>query len=82
MKKKTLTTAIAAVFAAGIAIAGMTACNVERFTYDDAERYRAGATNVTGNVTDLEIDWLSGNVNVAYGEVETVTFSILLVMLP
>lgn len=75
MKKKTLTTAIAAVFAAGIAIAGMTACNVERFTYDDAERYRVGATNVTGNVTDLEIDWLSGNVNVAYGEVETVTFS-------
>ena len=75
MKKKFLTTAIAAVLVAGISLAGMTACNVERFTYDDAERYRVGATDVTGNVTDLEIDWLSGNVNVAYGEVETVMFS-------
>lgn len=75
MKKNFLTTAIAAVFTAGIATFGMTACNVEHFTYDDAERYKAGPANLTENVTELEIDWLLGNVNIAYGDVDTVTFS-------
>ena len=75
MQKKVFTTAIAAVLAAG-SLASMSACNnAEYFRYDDAERYKAGATNVEGNVTDLEIDWLSGSVNIAYGDVESITVS-------
>lgn len=76
MKKKILTTAIATVLVAGISLATMSACNnVERFTYDDAGKYNVGAASVAGNVTDLEIDWVTGNVSVAYGDVENVTFS-------
>lgn len=76
MKKKILTTAIATVFVVGISLATMSACdNVERFTYDDAGKYSVGASSVTGKVTDLEIDWVTGSVSVAYGDVENVTFS-------
>lgn len=76
MKKTILTTALAAVFVAGVSLAGMTACkNDEYFVYDNAGRYTMGAANVSGNVTDLDIDWLCGSVNVAYADVETVTFS-------
>ena len=75
MKKNFLKTAMAAIFTTGIALASMTACNVERFTYEEAERYKAGSAKLTENVTELEIDWLLGNVNIAYGDVETVTFS-------
>lgn len=45
------------------------------FTYDHAELYTAGGGSVSGTVTELEIDWVDGSVEIVYGDVETVTFS-------
>ena len=76
MKKRFLAIGIG-VLSAGIAFSGMTACQnlYGRFIYDDAMRYSVGGASVAGTVTQLEVDWLSGSVNVAYGDVEKVTFS-------
>lgn len=76
MKKKNLMMAFAIIFTAGISMVGMTACDsTEYFTYADAGKYSAGGANIESTITDIEIDWVSGNVNVAYGDVENVTFS-------
>ena len=74
MKKKFIATLVAAVLAFGL-MAGTTGCAEESFAYDDANKYSVGTAELTGNVTDLEVDWLSGSVNVAYGDVSNVTFS-------
>ena len=66
---------LTAAVAVGTALAGMTACNVESFHYDDAKNYSVGGATVSNTVGELEIEWLTGEVNVVYGDVETVTFS-------
>lgn len=67
---------IMAAFVMGSA-ASMTSCDmiIERFTYDDAKKYSVGEASIAQSVTDLEIDWLTGSVNVVYGDVEHVSFS-------
>ena len=75
MKTKFLAPFMATMLTLGLMLSGMTACNVERFDYDNAQKYSVGGANVTGNVTNVEIDWVAGDVNVEYGDVSAVTFS-------
>ncbi len=49
------------------------ACGVTvSYTYPDAGRYTPGGTKITGNVENLEIDWIDGSVTVAYHKENTV----------
>ena len=75
MKKGFLTLGIVASLSLGLALAGMTACNIETFTYDNAGKYSVGEASMTSAVTEIEVDWISGNVNVVYGDVENVAFA-------
>lgn len=43
--------------------------------YAYADQYTAGGGSVQGNVTELEIDWIDGSVEISYGDVENVTFT-------
>ena len=40
--------------------------------YANAEKYTAGETEITGTVNHLDINWVSGKVNVAYHQKDTV----------
>ena len=43
--------------------------------YADAEKYTAGGTEITGEVKNLDINWTSGKVTVAYHAENTVTLT-------
>lgn len=43
--------------------------------YDHADQYVMGGTTLSGAVTALDVHWISGEVNVVYGDVTGVTFS-------
>ena len=73
MKKILLTGTLATLCIATVAFSGCV--NFGGFTYDHAELYTAGNGSASGTVTDLEIDWVDGSIEIAYGDVETVTFS-------
>ncbi len=46
------------------------------FTYRDADKYTMGDAELsTGEISSIEIDWISGEVNVAYHTKDTVVFS-------
>lgn len=74
MKKRFLLAGItAALCASAVALSG---CSITTgITYSNADKYTAGGTTVTGTVTKLDIDWVDGSVDVAYGDVAGVTFS-------
>ncbi|MBE7077720.1 MAG: DUF4097 domain-containing protein [Clostridiales bacterium] len=55
------------------ALIGTSGCS-KNLTYENAEKYTAGGTTLTAAVTDVEIEWLAGSVEFAYGEGEGVTF--------
>lgn len=50
---------------------------VSPYTYDNASAYIKGGTMLsnTQTVNEIEIDWVSGSVEVKYGDVENVTIS-------
>lgn len=47
----------------------------DSLSYENADKYTAGGGSVEGVVADIEIDWIDGNVEIAYGDVGSVTFS-------
>ena len=75
MRKKFLAFGMTAMLSVGLALAGMTACNAEKFSYDNSNRYSVGNASMTSAVTEVEVEWLSGKVNVVYGDVERVSFA-------
>jgi len=77
MKKKFWITALLAVACMGVML--FPGCWVEFsssfLNYAHADQYTAGSGSVQGNVTELEIDWIDGSVEIVYGDVENVTFT-------
>ena len=77
MKKKFWIMAILAVVCTGLM--SFPGCWVEFsssfLNYAYAEQYTAGSGSAQGNVTELEIDWIDGSVEIVYGDVENVTFT-------
>ena len=72
-KKMTTIAVICAVFliaAAAFAIGSI--CNVMGATYENAESYTKGAADISENVKNLDIHWISGKINVAYHKENTV----------
>ena len=45
------------------------------YRYDNAEKYAAGAGNVEGTVRNLDVDWIDGQVTIAYHSEPTVLIS-------
>ena len=75
MKKNFLTSMISSGLVLGFILLSAVGCKAERFDYDNAKKYSVGGGSVTGTVTNVEIDWVAGDVNVEYGDVSAVTFS-------
>ena len=71
MKKRILSLGIIAVLFG--ALIGASGCS-KNLTYANAEKYTAGGTTLTATVTDVEIEWLAGSVEFAYGDDEGITF--------
>lgn len=42
--------------------------------YENGDKYTAGNGSAQSGVTELEIDWLDGNIEIEYGDVKSVTF--------
>lgn len=54
----------------------MSGCAItDDMSYANADQYTVGGGSVSGMVTEMEIDWIDGNIEIVYGEVENVTFS-------
>lgn len=50
--------------------------SLSSFTYRDADKYTMGDAELpTGEISSVEIDWINGEVNVAYHKKDTVVFS-------
>ena len=46
------------------------------FTYKNSDKYTMGEAELpTGEISNIEIDWVSGEINVAYHTKDTVIFS-------
>ncbi len=72
-KKMTTIAVICAVFlvaAAAIAIGSI--FNVMGVTYENADAYTQGSADISENVKNLDIHWISGKINVAYHKENTV----------
>ena len=53
---------------------GLSACS-KNLSYANADQYTAGGATLTETVTSVEVEWLSGNVDFAYGNEAEVSFS-------
>lgn len=42
------------------------------YSYDHSERYTAGDAEIKGNIRNLDVEWVSGEVNIAYHAEKTV----------
>lgn len=42
--------------------------------YDNADSYRTGNGRTSDNIRNLEIDWISGNVDISYGKGDEIVF--------
>ena len=63
MKKILVFAALTAIALA--AMCGMTGCSYfGSVTYDNADKYSVGNTEVTDKIENIEIDWSSGSVSV------------------
>lgn len=74
MKKRFLLASVLAACTASVALSGCSD-KTDILSYANADQYTAGGGSVAGAVTELEIDWIDGNVEIVYGDVENVTFS-------
>lgn len=45
------------------------------YKYDNANKYTAGETELSDNITKIEIEWINGNVSIDYHNKSTVSFS-------
>jgi len=45
------------------------------YRYDDAGKYTPGGAALTSTVNNLDIDWISGEIEIIYHEEETIVFS-------
>ena len=73
MKKRIASTILAVACTSSLIFSG---CAItDSLSYANADKYTAGGGSVAGTVTEIEIDWIDGNVEIAYGDVTEVTFS-------
>ncbi len=73
MKRYTLAGILATICTASVALVG---CGLsDAMSYAHADEYSVGSGSVSGAVTEIEIDWIDGNVEISYGDVEEITFS-------
>lgn len=49
--------------------------NFGSYTYSDADRYTAGGGRIPGSASNIEINWLDGNVNIAYHDSDEIVLS-------
>lgn len=78
MKKKGLLIMIFVLCAAGLAGCRFSvniSPGVSSFVYEDADRYTMGGTSLSDKVENVEVEWLSGNVQVAVHDRNTIEFS-------
>jgi len=67
-------------FAAAIALCmplALSACDTggSRIDYDDADRYSVGNGQTASAVTELDLEWIAGEIEVKYGDTAQVVFS-------
>ena len=61
-----------------IAAVVISVSSIFRFSYDsfaDSEKYAVGNAEITEKITNLDIDWTSGTVNVAYHNDDTIVLN-------
>lgn len=56
-------------------IVPLSGCGKTSFYYPDSEKYTAGGAEISSEISAVEIEWISGGVNVKYHEENTVKFS-------
>lgn len=71
--KKRMSICLAALLALG-SITLFSGCST-KLRYENANQYTAGGATLEQSVSDLDIEWLAGDVQVVFGDVENVTFS-------
>ncbi len=69
MKKQIALTSAAAI---AFSMLGFVGCT--NYSYDHAEKYTAGGATLTQPITALDIDWVSGDLEISYGEADGVSF--------
>lgn len=75
-RKSTLNTVFiicAVLLLAAVGLAATGAFGLGRYTYEHPERYTAGEAEIPGGIRNLDLDWLSGTVTLAYHAGDTVT---------
>ncbi|MCM1367789.1 MAG: DUF4097 domain-containing protein [Roseburia sp.] len=66
---------LSAVLAMG-ACAGLTGCSLNSYTYSRAGDYSVGASEFSAaDISSIDIDWVSGEVNVVYADVENIAIA-------
>lgn len=73
--KRTL--AAAALIACMIMLSGCvihTGGGLSTIKYDNADSYSIGSGSTSDNIRNLEIDWISGNVEISYGKGDEIVF--------
>ncbi len=50
-------------------------CNMLNYTYANGNKYSAGAAVITGDVKNLDINWVSGKVDIVYSDIASVKIS-------
>ncbi len=74
-RRKTMTIGLAVcavILIAAVALGMGGVFGLGRYTYENADKYTAGETEITAAVRNLDVDWLSGSVTVAYHDGSTV----------
>lgn len=66
---------IGSVLLGGCSISDISIGGLSNYTYDNAEKYTMGGATLTGAVEDVDISWISGDVNVSYHAKDSVIFS-------
>ena len=70
MKKKSFTLGLVGLCTATL----FTGCTAGQH-YDNAKAYTMGGASLSKTVTALDVNWISGNVNIVYDDVTGVSFS-------
>lgn len=53
----------------------LSGCGNMKVTYPNADKYTAGGTELTESVSHICVDWISGEVLIAYHDQDTISFS-------
>lgn len=68
---KRLVLSIAVIFTLSLLLTG---CGIVNYTYDNWEKYNTGGSVADNTITSLDVDWLSGKVEIAYHDGEKIEF--------